>query len=183
MDKADRERTIQAVRLFAERTQDCIGRKLFKLLYIADAQHFQQTGQPITGLEFVSRNSMPLPHELKYELEAPKEDLLELVEITTFLEDGSQRHRFNKNPQTAFDSGPFTRRQLAILTALADQFAGSDAADIHPEAFDNGAWKNTPLNRLINLVDSVPRDRADYADLMSAAEQYQSRRAAQHYFR
>lgn len=183
MNNADRERTVLSIRYFAEHTSNCIGRKLFKLLYIVDSLHFQQTGQPITGLEYIARRTVPLPHELKYELEAPKGDLLELVTIHTFQEDSSPRHLFASNPQSKFDATAFTKRQLQILDNIATQFRDADTQAISPEDFDNGAWRSTAINRLINPLDSIRGDRPDYADLMAAAEHYQCRKAAQHYFR
>lgn len=184
MDRADRERTVQAVRHFAEHTTNCVGKKLFKLLYLADVTHFQITGRDITGLEYIARSSLPLPHELKFELEAPKADLLHLVHIDAYKEDDALRHNFQPSNNPG-DITVFTPRQINILISWSVTFKteSHDAIDIN--CYDNGAWKKALQRRrgsLINMLDALDASSPNYADLVDIATEYREHRAARALF-
>jgi hypothetical protein len=165
---------VQSIRFFAENTEpSCIGRKMFKLLYLADVLHTQETGQPITGLEWVSRNSTPLPHRLKHELlEGRGQDLVEAVEITEYAEGGAKRHSFAPSEATTFQSDVFTRRQLRILRELASQFYGEKHEDIPVGAFDRGAWDQTPVNGDIDLLKVLDPAATEFEALNDSALEY-----------
>jgi hypothetical protein len=56
-----RNKLINAILYFAERTR-CLGKiKLFKLLYLLDFKHFRQTGHPVTGMEYRAWKMGPVP--------------------------------------------------------------------------------------------------------------------------
>jgi hypothetical protein len=174
MTRADRERMVGCIRYFAENTGQCTGRKLFKLLYLADVLHFQQTGQPITGLEYIARRSTPLPHALKYELENPREDLSAAVEISQFREGSADRHLFAPSG-AAFNFGALTRRELEILGFVAAKFALALDDQIDVDAYDHHAWRNTVVGRPIDLLDTLDPADAHYADLIDLARQHRGR--------
>lgn len=48
----EREKLINAIIFFANHTKHLGKIKLFKLLYLLDFEHFRQTGQNVTGLDY-----------------------------------------------------------------------------------------------------------------------------------
>ena len=71
-----REKLIQAIVYFASRTKYCGKIKLFKLLYLFDFEHFQQTGKSVTGFEYQAWKFGPVPVDLMEEWEELGGDLL-----------------------------------------------------------------------------------------------------------
>ena len=174
MTGADRERLVGAIRYFAEKTSTCTGRKLFKLLYLADVLHFQQTGQPITGLEYIARRSTPLPYALKYELENPRDDLSKAVRITPFREGSADRHLFAPS-DAAFDFDALTKRELKILGSLVAEFAESVDGQVDIDRYDYRAWRKSKVGREIDLIDTLNPADEHYADLVDLARQHRGR--------
>jgi hypothetical protein len=63
----NRQKLIQAAVYFASRTEGCGKVKLFKLLYLLDFAHFRETGQSVTGLDYVAWKLGPVPIEMAQE--------------------------------------------------------------------------------------------------------------------
>jgi uncharacterized phage-associated protein len=59
-----RDKLINAILYFAERTRGLGKIKLFKLLYLLDFEHFRQTGSPVTGMEYRAWKMSPAPAAL-----------------------------------------------------------------------------------------------------------------------
>ena len=116
-----REKLINAIVYFAQKTKYCGKTKLFKLLYLLDFEHFRQTGRSVTGLNYYAWDKGPVPTSLYYEMKSPKKDLAEKVTI----ESKETKH---ENPiqltsaKTNFDSTHFSKRELHILESLSKQF-------------------------------------------------------------
>jgi hypothetical protein len=177
MNRSERERTVLLVQFFAERTAECIGRKLFKLLYLTDVLHCQATGVPVTGLEYAARRSTPLPYELKHELEDPRGDLTARVRIEEFREGTAIRHRFLTLGGQAFDPSAFSPRQVTIINGLAQQFKATLDSDLDGDSIDRGVWRRTALDRPIDLSLAILRSDPHYAALRAFAEEYKERKA------
>lgn len=61
----DRDKLAQAILYFALHTENLTAEKLYRLLYRLDFEHFRQTVRSVTGLEYVARESGPVPEELE----------------------------------------------------------------------------------------------------------------------
>lgn len=60
----DREKLANAILYFHRHTENLTVEKLYRLLYLLDFEHFRQTGQSVTGMEYVARESGPVPERL-----------------------------------------------------------------------------------------------------------------------
>lgn len=124
----DREKLIQAIIFFAQHTH-CLGKtKLFKLLYFLDFEHFRQVGRPVTGLQYHAWKMGPVPEDLSEEVDEPEPDLAERV-------------RFREIPvrnwlmltvtaRVQFDPSLFTKRELRLLSSLAEEYRDAVADDM-----------------------------------------------------
>ena len=76
-----RDKLINAILFFAERTRALGKIKLFKLLYLLDFEHFRKTGHPVTGMEYRAWKMGPVPAQLVQEWDCLEPDLAEAIEI------------------------------------------------------------------------------------------------------
>ena len=96
----------------------CYKLKLFKLLYFLDFEHFKQTGESVTGLEYFAWPKGPVPKALENEFSDPQPDILEKVGIEILVENHEVR-RVDLTPRVEFDPSFFTERELSIMRDLA----------------------------------------------------------------
>ncbi len=134
-----REKLINAILFFAERTRALGKIKLFKLLYLLDFEHFRKTGRPVTGMEYRAWKMGPVPAQLIQEWDCLEPDLAEAIDIR--LERVIDYTRENVVAKRPFDAAHFTPRELEILNGLALAYA-----DVMSERMidvthaENGAW-------------------------------------------
>jgi uncharacterized phage-associated protein len=134
-----REKLINAILFFAERTRGLGKIKLFKLLYLLDFEHFRQTGRPVTGMEYRAWKMGPVPAELIQVWDDFDLDLAEAIEIRP--EKVYDYVRENVDPKRQFNDAHFTPRELRILQNLAERFTedlSEKLIDVTHE--ENGAW-------------------------------------------
>ena len=116
----NREKLINAAIYFAVNTRHCGKIKLIKLLYLLDFEHYRQTGIPVTGLEYRAMKMGPVPMALFEEWEALEPDFAEAVEIVP--EPVINYVREAVQPKRDFDDSRFTRRELRLMSDLAERF-------------------------------------------------------------
>lgn len=134
-----REKLINAIIYFARNTRYLGKIKLFKLLYLLDFEHFRQTGQSVTGLEYRAWQFGPVPISLMAEWEGLQSDMAEAIAIRP--ERVFDYYRDQVYAQAEFDDRHFTKRELRIMAELADKYRDV----MSPEMIDlthveNGAW-------------------------------------------
>ena len=125
----NREKLINAIIYFCKETAVCNKLKLYKLLYHLDFRHYAQTGRSVTGLEYFAWPNGPVPTKLEKEIKAPEEDMREKVEfyIPSLPELGQA---VEITPKAEFDNSVFTKRELALLKEVADEFSLSYANEM-----------------------------------------------------
>lgn len=188
LTRSERERLLQAIVFFAGNTQACGKIKLFKLLYLFDFGHFQQTGKSATGLDYQAWKFGPVPVELMEEWEELGGDLAQLVHIEQERVIDYNRQTVKLNAGVAFDPEPFSPRQLQIMSTLARQYEDTRS----PKMIDvthaqNGAWDKVwqngqgaqkPIPYALALDDAAPlreqllqvaREQAQYRDALVAS--------------
>ncbi|AEM49036.1 hypothetical protein Acife_2962 [Acidithiobacillus ferrivorans SS3] len=144
MDKRaqrQRQKLINAIIYFAQNTAQCGKIKLFKLLYLMDFQHFQETGKTITGLEYQAWKFGPVPVKVMEEWESPDPDLSNAIHIEVEPVYDYDRQSVKVNEGVGFDDSEFTPRQLRIMQSLSEQYRDT----FSPKMIDvthaqNGAW-------------------------------------------
>lgn len=156
----NRTKLIHAIIYFATHTRCCGKVKLFKLLYLLDFSHFRETGRSVTGLEYRAWKLGPVP-----------ETVIDYV-------------REKVVPKVEFDEGPFTKRELRLLSELATRFEGELTRPLvnftHEELgpwskiWDNGRGKNERIPYALAIPDEQP----DREEILAAAAEYESIAAA-----
>jgi uncharacterized phage-associated protein len=136
----NREKLINAIIYFCNETSLCNKLKLYKLLYHLDFRHYAQTGRTVTGLEYFAWPMGPVPVKLEKEVSSPKEDLKEKVEfyIPTLV---GPSQAVEITPKAEFDPSVFTKREMALLKEVAEEFGLSYAGErVHSTHLSGDPW-------------------------------------------
>ena len=119
-----REKLISAIIYFVTNTKYCGKLKLFKQLYFLDFEHFAQTGRSVTGLDYYAWEKGPCPKELYGEFDDPKDDMLTALNFEE-VPVNKPRPMLTLVPKKQFNPLHFTKREINILKALAEEFYDS----------------------------------------------------------
>ena len=119
----NREKLLNAIIYFSKNAGLLNKTKLYKLLYFLDFEHFKETGRSVTGLEFQAWEMGPVPVALEEELENPKDDFIENIEISIRQNKKGYNPSTDLIPRTKFNSKHFTKRELRILKDVVERFA------------------------------------------------------------
>jgi len=140
----DREKLINAIIFFSQKTKHCHTLKLFKLLNLLDFEHFRQTGRTVTGLDYSAWDNGPVPPALFQEIKSGlKPDLAAAVSIRDVREEFSDKLlRREIRTKAKFHPGVFTTRERKILDHLAEVFLEARGDDMRDFSHINGLpWK------------------------------------------
>lgn len=137
----DREKLIQAIIFFIQKTRHCGKVKLFKLLYFLDFEHYRDTGRSVTGLAYSAWPMGPVPVDLFAEIESPEPDMAEALRFEeTPIRNGRQT-MLTVTPQIAFSDRYFTKRELGLMTRLAEEYQTALAEDmVEATHLENLPW-------------------------------------------
>jgi len=179
----NRQKLIQAAVYFASNTLGCGKVKLFKLLYLLDFAHFRETGQSVTGLDYVAWKLGPVPVELAQEWDQLEPDLAAAIEIVPEKVIDYERERVV--PKVRFDDSLFSRRELALMQRIVEQHAKDLSRPMvnvtHEERgpwatiWDNGRGFNDRIPYTLGVTERTPNRDA----VLEAAREYESISAAQ----
>lgn len=175
MANTKRNRLINAVVFFAENTLNCGKIKLFKLLYLLDFEHFQQTGKSVIGFEYQAWKFGPVPVDLMEEWDDLSEDLARAVNIQPEKVIDYVRETVKVNEGVKFDGDDFTPRQLKIMQGLAEKYRDTYSPimiDVTHE--QNGAWDKIwqgglGARHVIPYEMAIGEDAPERADVLSIA--------------
>lgn len=178
----NRTKLIHAIVYFAMHTRFCGKVKLFKLLYLLDFSHFRETGRSVTGLDYQAWKLGPVPIDLMQEWDALDSDFAAAVDLVP--ETVIDYVREKVVPKVEFDEGPFTKRELRLLSELATRFEGELTRPLvnftHEELgpwskiWDNGRGKNARIPYSLALPDEQP----DREEILASAAEFESIAAA-----
>lgn len=116
----EKEKAYNAIKFFLENTSMCGRKKLYKLLYALDFEHFEKTGRTVTGYTYKAWRMGPVPVELDKEIKSDDKDFFE--HFKSYTEEVGQYERQCLEARTPFDERVFSRRELDILHNLAERF-------------------------------------------------------------
>ncbi|MBI5098344.1 MAG: SocA family protein [Nitrospirae bacterium] len=135
-----REKLINAIIYFLDKTKFCGKTKLFKLLYYLDFMHFRETGKSVTGLDYFAWDFGPVPVDLFKEMGNPPEDLKENI----FIPAKTDKSFIEMKPKKKFDDKYFTKRELRLLDNIAFIFKEAKAENmIEASHLPNHPWDKT----------------------------------------
>lgn len=175
----EREKLLNAIIYFAKHTQMCGKVKLFKLLYLLDFTHYQQTGRSVTGLDYFAWKMGPVPITVSAEFDDPSRDFLAAVEVVP--EKAHVYTRLEVRARRAFNDTHFSRRELKLLGELAAKYRTKNAKQMvrithepggpWARVYRDGEGENEPI------AYALAADGPHSAELLEIAEEYQALRA------
>ncbi|MDP3816691.1 Panacea domain-containing protein [Pseudomonas sp.] len=135
----NREKLIEVVKFFAQNTNRLGKIKLFKLLYFLDFTHFRDTGRSVTGMDYFAWKKGPVPVALFEEIEQPGDEWNGQVKFEPIkVKKGVM---LTVDALSDFDRTHFSKRELKIMQALAEQFKNTLAEDmIEATHLENLPW-------------------------------------------
>jgi uncharacterized phage-associated protein len=141
-----RKKLLHAVLYFATKVKNPSRVKIFKLLYFLDFEHFRQTGQSVTNLDYFAYDFGPVPKDFYQEVgenEVPK-DFQKFMTILPFTSEESGKKGGIFRPKAKPNLEVFSPREQEILEKLAFVFKDLDATEISEVShFKNQPWDKT----------------------------------------
>lgn len=159
-----REKLINAIIFFSEKTSFCGKTKLFKLLYFLDFEHYKETGRSVTGLEYFAWKMGPVPVVLEEELGLPEPDFTEKIDIESVATQHGKPMMVIR-AKAPFDPTHFTKRELRLLNELAVSYDLSRAE----EMIEATHVPTLPWHKVFE-VEKQPRKRIPYEYALSDGE-------------
>ncbi|MBF0212387.1 MAG: SocA family protein [Magnetococcales bacterium] len=120
-----RQKLFNAIAYFVDNTKWCYKTKLFKLLFLLDFQHYQETGRSVTGLHYNAWPMGPVPVSLFDEIKSKQTDLAQ--RFTMQEKKHGKGNALTIIPQFSFDPALFSRRELRIMESLTQEFHTASA--------------------------------------------------------
>lgn len=117
----NKEKAYNAITYFLQNTSLCNKKKLFKLLWLLDSEHFEQIGRSVTGFEYAAWEMGPVPVELHAAIDSRAPELMEAFNVSTYT-DKRGRDTITLTSKGEFDRRYFSRNEMALLESLADRF-------------------------------------------------------------
>ncbi len=147
-----REKLINAVLYFSQKTKFCGKTKLMKLLYFLDFMHFKETGKSVTDLNYFAWEQGPVPKTFFEEISnSPKRDLKSIVTINNTGEFQHISPKKGKKPDLDF----FSPRELKLLKNIAFIYKDIQAKEISDIShLPNEPWSTTKSTKgMLELID------------------------------
>jgi uncharacterized phage-associated protein len=174
-----RDRLINAIVFFAEKTKYCGKIKLFSLLYMLDFEHFRQTGKSVTGSNYQAWKFGPVPSSLMEEWKSPGADLSSAVSSSEEQLTDGVRQTVKVRAGIRLNAENFTPRQLRIMDELSHRYADVPASVIMADTqVKNGAWHKVWRDGAgergkIPYALAVPDDAKDRHIILQIAQERQ----------
>ena len=135
----EKEKAYNAIKYFYENTMTCEKKKLFKLLFLLDFEHFEQTGRTVTGYHYHAWMRGPVPMELYRDIKNHSTDLTNEFNFEDGPSDYDSLCLVSKTP---FDPEVFSRRELSLLADIADRFRDSTGNEMEDFTHREGSpWQ------------------------------------------
>ncbi|KZC36500.1 MULTISPECIES: Panacea domain-containing protein [Rhodanobacter] len=171
----EREKLINAMVFFAKNTHSCGKIKLFKLLYLLDFRHFAETGLSVTGLEYRAWKNGPVPRALYDEWDNPESEIRKAVQIKKEVAGNYVRQAVTAVAD--FDDEHFTKRELRLMSSLAEEFRHHTATPmVDTTHVADGAWAKVWAqpgdDNVIPYELAIPKEDPNRDEILRTAEEY-----------
>jgi len=144
-----RNKLLNAVLFFSQKTLSCNKTKLLKLLYHLDFIHFKQTGYPSIGLTYYTYEKGPVPVRFWKEIQhgVVPSDFRGKLKIEAKEDAKEYVFKALTNPDLSY----FTPREQDILNMLATKYRNKTATQISEEThLPSQPWHTTKITKGIN---------------------------------
>lgn len=183
-----RDRLINAIIFFAEKTKFCGKIELFNLLYMLDFEHFRQTGKSVTGSDYQAQRFGPAPSRLMEEWKAPGADLSSAISIVEEDVSDGVRQTVKVREGVRLNVENFTPRQLRIMDELSLRYGDVPSSVITADTqVKNGAWhkiwrdgagEREPIPYALAIPDDA-QDRHLILEIAQERKMYEASNAAE----
>lgn len=144
----EREKLLNAIIYFAANTANCGKTKLYKLLFLLDTSHYQQTGRSITGMDYYAWKLGPVPADLDNEIDSEAASTDESPDESALWDAIGIKPEWFMNyplfkivPKKPFDPDYFTNREISLLEELASKYKDKSAKEMVDITHEpNGPW-------------------------------------------
>lgn len=137
----NREKLINTIIYLSTNVEKCGKIKLFKLLYFLDFEHYKLTGRSVTGLDYYAWKMGPVPTRLYDEIQSPEPDMATALRFGEMSVYGGRGTMMTIETKQAFDDKHFSRRELALMKRLTEQYKDSLADEmIEATHLENSPW-------------------------------------------
>jgi uncharacterized phage-associated protein len=170
-----REKLLNAILFFAQKTRHVNMTKMSKLLYFFDFTHFKQTGYPAIGLEYFAFERGPVPKKLWLQLKdgnVPDDLRGKLALVLKKDELDPQFKEVDFIAKAKPDLAVFSTREKRILEELAFMFKDVKAKEISGIShLPNQPWEitrrekgeNAPIDYMLAIDQDAQIDRDEAA--------------------
>lgn len=144
-----RNKLLNAVLFFSQKTLFCNKTKLLKLLYHLDFIHFKQTGYPSIGLTYYTYEKGPVPVRFWKEIQhgVVPSDFRGKLKIEAKEDAKEYVFKALTNPDLSY----FTPREQDILNMLATKYRNKTATQISEEThLPRQPWHTTKITKGMN---------------------------------
>jgi uncharacterized phage-associated protein len=171
----ERQKLINAVIFFSENVRHCGKVKLFKLLYFLDFEHYKVTGRSVTGMEYSAWKMGPVPVSLFEEIESPEPDMAAAISFSNLPVRGGKQAMLSIEPKSEFDTTFFSKREIQLMQALADEYCSSKAEEmVEATHLENLPWDKV-YNQQGRKQDVIPYELAlraqEYEQMLQVAQE------------
>jgi uncharacterized phage-associated protein len=171
-----REKLLQAILFFAQKTKHANMTKMSKLLYFFDFKHFKETGYPAIGLEYFAFERGPVPQKLWLELRdgnVPEDFKDKLALIINKNDYNKEWKEIEFKAKSKPDLSIFSPREQRILDDLVLMFKDVKAYEISEIShLPNEPWSitkaskgpNKPIDYMLAIDKEAPISCAEAED-------------------
>lgn len=142
-----KEKAFHAITYFVNNTTACHKKKLYKLLFLLDFEHFEQTGRSVTGYDYFAWDMGPVPTELHEAIEAPDKEFLNSFKVERIQMPDGYRDAISLKNKKPFEEKYFSKRELGLLKDISDQFYDSYGNELENLTHQRG----TPWFRVFEI--------------------------------
>ena len=125
----NKEKMLNALTYFLNHTSWFGKKKLYKLLFTFDFEHFKQTGRSVTALDYFAWRMGPVPTALDEAIENNYEEITDNFDVEIKI----GKHGFRTIyliPKNEFESKFFSKRELRLLQNIAERFELASGDDM-----------------------------------------------------
>ena len=125
-----KEKAFHVITYFVNHTATCHKKKLYKLLFLLDFEHFEQTGRSVTGYDYFAWDMGPVPPELHEKIESPDKFFLENFDIENVPMSDGYNDAICLKDKKPFEEKYFSKRELNLLKEISDRWQDATGKEL-----------------------------------------------------
>jgi len=172
----DKEKLKHCILFFLERINNVhMGRKkLMKLLYYVDFDHYETFGKPVTGAVYKKLEHGPVPVNVAGVIE----DMIKKGELRQVLvrRGPYEQHRL-VTISAKFDPTKFSGDELETLQKVATDWENANGGEIEAQSHVEAPWQATPFGKVIDYELALyrkPTEREPVDEVLTKSKRFKA---------